>query len=285
LSTGADLAQAISASLFPTPEILLSIDVERRDAVAVITLDRPEALNALSPKMLDGLEAALLEADADPGQRAIVLTGAGEKAFCAGADVGHMRRASSLDARVFAIRGQALAELIETLGTPVVAAVNGFALGGGCEIALACDVRLAADTARFGQPEVTLGIIPGWGGTQRLARATSIGFAKDLILTGRMVKADEALRAGLVSHVHPGAELLDAAVALAAQIASRPAGAVAAAKRLCNLALGGESPGPYAREVDGFALAFGTADQLEGMDAFFEKRPPRFEGHAEPAAR
>jgi enoyl-CoA hydratase len=262
----------------------LSIAVERRDAVAVLTLDRPEALNALSPEMLDDLEAALLQADADPGQRAIVLTGAGEKAFCAGADVGHMRRATPQEAREFGLRGQGLVARIEDLGTPVVAAVNGFALGGGCELALACDIRMAADTARFGQPEVSLGIIPGWGGTQRLARATSIGFAKDLVLTGRMVKADEALRAGLVSHVHPQAELLDAAVALAAQIAAKPAGAVAAAKRLCNLALGGESPSPYARELDQFALAFTTPDQREGMDAFFEKRPPRFEGHAEPAA-
>jgi enoyl-CoA hydratase len=261
-------------------EFSLSIQTERRDAVAVITLDRPDALNAMSPEMLDELEAALLRIDGDPGQRAIVLTGAGEKAFCAGADIGHMRRATPQEARAFGLRGQGIADLIETLGTPVVAAINGFALGGGCELALACDVRLAADSARLGQPEVTLGIIPGWGGTQRLARATSIGFAKDLILSGRLVKADEALRAGLVSQLHPREELLDAAVALAGQIASRPAGAVGAANRLCNLALGGESPSPYARELDGFALLFGTPDQQEGMDAFIEKRPPEFAGHA-----
>lgn len=262
----------------------MSIRTDRRDAVAVLTLDRPDALNALSPEMLDDLEAALLRIDADPAQRAIVLTGAGEKAFCAGADIGHMRRATPHEARDFGRRGQGIANLIESIGTPVVAAVNGFALGGGCEIALACDVRLAADSARLGQPEVTLGIIPGWGGTQRLARATSIGFAKDLILSGRLVRADEALRAGLVSQVHPQEELLEAAVELAAQMASRPAGAVAAAKRLCNLALGGESPGPYARELDGFALCFGTPDQQEGMEAFIERRPPRFEGHAQPVA-
>lgn len=263
----------------------MSILLDRHEAVAVITLNRPEALNALSPELLDELEATLHRIDADPEQRAIVLTGAGEKAFCAGADIGHMRQASAAEARAFALRGQAVAALIEDLSTPVLAAVNGFALGGGCEIALACDVRLAADTARFGQPEVTLGILPGWGGTQRLARATSIGFAKELILTGRMAGAEEALRAGLVTHVHPRAELLDASVALAAQIASRPSGAIAAAKRLCNLALGGELPSPYAREADAFALAFTTADQREGMDAFFEKRPARFAGHAEPVAR
>ena len=262
----------------------MSIRTDRRDAVAVLTLDRPDALNAFSLEMLDELEAALLRIDADPGQRAIVLTGGGEKAFCAGADIGHMRRASPQEGRAFGRRGQEIADLIESLGTPVVAAVNGFALGGGCEIALACDVRLAADSARLGQPEVTLGIIPGWGGTQRLARATSVAFAKDLILSGRRVKADEALRAGLVSQVLPKEDLLDAAVALAAQIAARPAGAVAAAKRLCNLALGGESSSPYARELDGFALCFGTPDQQEGMDAFFEKRTPQFEGHAAPVA-
>ena len=263
----------------------MSIDLERRDAVAVLTLNRPEALNALSPEMLDDLERVLHEVDIDPMLRAVVLTGAGEKAFCAGADIGHMRTAGALDARAFAERGHRVADLIEGLATPVVAAVNGFALGGGCEIALACDVRLAADTARFGQPEVTLGVIPGWGGTQRLARATSIGFAKDLILTGRMVKAEEALRAGLVTHVHPPADLLDAAVGLASTIASRPSWALASAKRLCNLALGGDDRSALAREIDGFALAFTTPDQREGMDAFFEKRPPRFEGHDEAVAR
>jgi enoyl-CoA hydratase len=263
----------------------VSIDLERRDAVAVLTLNRPEALNALSPEMLDDLERVLREVDGDPTLRAVVLTGAGEKAFCAGADIGHMRTAGALDARAFAERGHRVADLIEDLATPVVAAVNGFALGGGCEIALACDVRVAAETARFGQPEVTLGVIPGWGGTQRLARTTSIGFAKELILTGRLVKAEEALRAGLVTHVHPKAELLDAAVELAATIASRPSWAVASAKRLCNLALGGDADAPFAREIDGFALAFTTPDQREGMDAFFEKRPPRFAGHDTVSAR
>ena len=263
----------------------MPIDLDRRGPVAVITLNRPEALNALSPEMLDDLERTLREVEADPGLRAIVLTGAGEKAFCAGADIGHMRTAGALEARAFAERGQAVAGLIEGLATPVVAAVNGFALGGGCEIALACDVRIAADSARFGQPEVTLGVVPGWGGTQRLARTTSIGFAKDLILSGRLVGAEEALRAGLVTHVHPKAALLDAAVEYAATIASRPGWAVASAKRLCNLALGGDAPGPFAREIDVFALAFTTEDQREGMDAFFEKRPAQFAGHEDTSNR
>ena len=261
----------------------MSIRTDRRDAVAVLTLDRPDALNALSPEMLDDLEAALLRIDADPAQRAIVLTGAGEKAFCAGADIGHMRRATPHEARDFGLRGQGIANLIESIGTPVVAAVNGFALGGGCEIALACDVRLAADSARLGQPEVTLGIIPGWGGTQRLARATRV--PRRVALERQLHDARvEQREAGGGRDREADAESGGAAVGLAAQMASRPASAVAAAKRLCNLALGGESPGPYARELDGFALCFGTPDQQEGMEAFIERRPPRFEGHAQPVA-
>jgi enoyl-CoA hydratase len=170
-----------------------------------------------------------------------------------------------------------VAARIEHLAAPVVAAVNGYALGGGCEIALACDVRVCSERARFGQPEVTLGIPPGWGGTQRLARTTSLGFAKEMVLTARMVGAEEALRAGLVTHVHPPGELLDAALELAASIAAKPRWAVAETKRLCNLALG-DLPGGLARELDAFALAFSTEDQREGMDAFLEKRPPRFAG-------
>ena len=255
----------------------MSVDLERRDHVALLTLNRPDALNALSPEMLDGLEARLDEVEADPALRAVVLTGAGEKAFCAGADIAHVRTADPLTARAFAGRGQRVAARIEHLATPVVAAVNGYALGGGCEIALACDVRIAAEKARFGQPEVTLGIVPGWGGTQRLARTTSMGLAKEMILTGRMVGAEEALRTGLVTHIHPAGELLDAALELAGSIAAKPSWAVAEAKRLCNLALG-DLAGPLERELDSFALAFATADQREGMGAFIEKRPPRFAG-------
>ncbi|MFN8122780.1 MAG: enoyl-CoA hydratase-related protein [Thermoleophilia bacterium] len=263
----------------------MTVDYERRDAVAILTLNRPDALNALSPEMLDDLEAALESADEDASIGAIVLTGAGPKAFCAGADIGHMRTAGALEARDFAARGHAVAARIERLGTPSVAAVNGYALGGGCEIALACDVRIASDRARFAQPEVALGILPGWGGTQRLARVTSLGFAKEMILTGRHVMADEAQRAGLVNHVHPGDELLDKAVELAGQIARHPGWATAAAKTLCNLALGGGDPSPYRQEIDTFALAFTTPDQREGMDAFFEKRPARFAHREEVPAR
>ena len=254
----------------------MPVQQEVRDAVAVLTLSRPKALNAMSVEMLNDLDTALREADRNPNVGAIVLTGDGEKAFCAGADIGHMLEATAQEARTFAELGHAVADLIEGLDTPVVAAVNGFALGGGCELALACDVRVASDNARFGQPEVSIGVLPGWGGTQRLARATSIGFAKEMILTGRAVKADEALSFGLVTHVYPQDELLDRAVELAASIARGPAWAVGAAKHLCNLALGGDSTVPFEREKDTFALAFTTADQREGMSAFFEKRAPEF---------
>lgn len=261
------------------------VEFERRDAVAILTLNRPEALNAVSPELLDELESALDRVAADAGVRAVIITGAGEKAFCAGADIAHMREAGAIEARAFARRGHQVYARIEALAAPVIAAVNGFALGGGCELALACDIRMAAESARFGQPEVTLGIVPGWGGTQRLARTTSLGFAKDVVLTGRMVRADEALRAGLVTHVHPAEGLLDAAVELAGQITRSPLSAISSAKRLCNLALGGEDGGPFEREIDGFALAFTTPDQVEGMAAFLERRPPAFAGHTNGEAR
>lgn len=256
----------------------MPVDVARHDAVAVITLNRPEVLNALSVEMLEQFDAALDEVEADAALRAVVITGAGEKAFCAGADIGHMRDASALEARAFARQGHHLTGRIEAFPRPVIAAVNGFALGGGCELALACDIRLASERARFGLPEVKLGILPGWGGTQRLARATSPGFAKELIFTGRFVDADEAARSGLANRVLPAGELMDAAMDLAGEIAERPAWAVSAAKEVVNLALEGDLPGHLARELDAFALAFTTEDQREGMAAFFEKRPPRFTG-------
>ena len=254
----------------------MPVDLERRDAVAVITLNRPEALNALSPEMFDELDRRLDEVAAAPELRAVVLTGAGEKAFCAGADIAHMRTADALAARAWARRGHAIADRIEGFEAPVIAAVNGYALGGGCELSLACDIRVASERARFGQPEISLGIVTGWGGSQRLPRLVGPGYAKEMILTGAPIAAAEALRVGLVNHVHPPDELLDRAVELAAVIASKPAWAAAASKELCNRALDGDLAGGLAREIDVFALAFTTADQREGMDAFFEKRPPDF---------
>jgi enoyl-CoA hydratase len=253
------------------------VTLERRGRVALLTLDRPK-VNSLSPDMLDALAARLAEVEADAELGAAVVTGAGDRAFSAGADVSLVREASPLEARAFAARGHATLDRVEALPKPVIAAVNGYALGGGCELALACDIRLASDRAQIGLPEVTLGIFPGWGGTQRMPRLIGPGKAKELIFTGRHVGAGEALSLGLVEGVHPHDELVEAAVALAADIAARPAWAVAAAKAMVTRAGDGDQAGNLARELDLFALAFSTEDQREGMAAFFEKRPPEFRG-------
>jgi enoyl-CoA hydratase len=247
--------------------------------VGIVTLNRPEALNALSLEMLDQLDGVLDIVERDTEIRALIITGAGEKAFSAGADIGAMREATALEARAYAQRGHQVINRVEAFPRPIIAAVNGYALGGGCEFSLACDIRLASDRATFGQPEVNLGIMPGWGGTQRLARATSPGFAKELIFTGRMCPASEAHAMGLANHVYPHGELMDHALELAQQIAGKPTWAIAAAKEVINLALEGDLRGHLARELDAFALAFTTQDQREGMAAFLEKRPAKFEGH------
>jgi enoyl-CoA hydratase len=256
----------------------MPVALEVRGPVAILTLDNPGKLNALSIAILDEVDGHLDAIEADDAVRAVVLTGAGEKAFAAGADIGHMREATVDEARDYAERGHELFARIEGFAKPVIAAVNGFALGGGCEMVLACDIRLASDNARLGQPEVNLGIFPGWGGTQRLPRLTSPGFAKELIFTGRHVTADEAKSAGLVNHVYPQAELLDRAVALGEEIAKKSPLAVSAAKELVNQALEGSYRGALARELAAFGDAFATEDQREGMAAFFEKREPRFTG-------
>jgi len=254
------------------------VDHERRGAVAVLTLNRPEALNALSPELIEEIDGHLERLEGDEEVRAVVLTGAGERAFSAGADIAHMLDAAPLEALAFARRGQALMDRVEGFSRPVIAAVNGYALGGGCELALACDLRVAAESAQLGLPEVTLGIVPAWGGTQRLARLTSLAFAKELALTGRRVTAEEARLAGMVNHVHPLSHVVDRALELAEQIASRPPIAVAAAKALVNAAPDSPLAGGLARERDAFALAFTTEDRREGMSAFLEKRTPRFTG-------
>jgi enoyl-CoA hydratase len=254
------------------------VHFETRGPVAVLTLDNPGKLNALSIDMLDGIAEHLDTAEADDAIRAVVITGEGEKAFAAGADIGHMREASVEQAREYAECGHATFARIERFPKPVIAAINGYALGGGCELVLACDIRLAADTAKLGQPEVNLGIFPGWGGTQRLPRLTNPGFAKELIFTGRHVDAGEAHAAGLVNHVYPQAELLDRAVALGAEIAKKSPLAISVAKELVNHALEGDYGEALARELAAFGESFATEDQREGMAAFFEKREPRFTG-------
>ncbi len=256
----------------------MPVDYTRQGPVGVLTLNRPDALNALSREMLAGIHTALDAAGSDPEVRVVIITGAGDKAFCAGADIATMRTASASEARDFAGLGHAVGARLEAFPRPVIAAINGYALGGGCELALACDIRLASERARFGQPEVNIGVLPGWGGTQRLVRIAGLAFAKELIFTGRMCDADEAAAHGLANRVVPHASLMNEATALAELIATKGPWAVTQAKLMTNLALDGGQQGNLDRERDLFALAFTTADQREGMAAFFDKRPPAFEG-------
>ena len=249
---------------------------ERRGAVQVLVLDRQEALNAFSPEQIDDLLAALADVAADPGVRAVVLTGAG-RAFSAGADISRMAEMDVDAARAFAMQGHGVCTAIEDLSVPVIAAINGFALGGGCEVALACDIRLASDAMKISQPEVALGIPPGWGGSQRLPRICGEGFAKRMILTGAMIGPDEALAAGLVSAVHPAHHLMDAAVAMGEEIAQKSPSAVALSKRLIHAALG-ERDHLLAAEAEAFARQFAHPERIEGMTAFLEKRPPAWVG-------
>ncbi len=256
----------------------MAIEVELADGVAVVTVNRPDALNALDVEHLRALRERLAELAHDDAARVVVLTGAGERAFIAGADIKYMQGLSVLDAREWGGLGHATALLLETMRKPTIAAVNGYALGGGCELALACDLRFAGRTAKLGQPEINLGILPGWGGTQRLARATSLGFAKELILTGRNVDADEAERRGLVNAVYEGEELMPKTIEIARALAEKSPVALASAKEATNAALQGGHEANLTQEASLFALAFSTDDQKEGMAAFVEKRRPEFRG-------
>jgi len=256
-----------------------SILVARDGAVATLTLNRPAVLNALNAELLDRLAAALDAIDADPGVRAVVLTGAGERAFAAGADIAELATiAGSIDGVALARRGQRVTQRIESLRVPVIAAVNGFALGGGCELAMACDIRIASENASFGQPEVNLGLLPGYGGTQRAARLIGPGAAMLLCTSGARVDAAEALRIGLVQRIVPLADLLAEARALAGTIASKAPLAVAATKRAildgAALALGDA----LALEALHFGTLVTTSDFREGTRAFLDKRAPAFEG-------
>jgi enoyl-CoA hydratase len=255
------------------------VKVDREGAVAVLTIDRQDKLNALSPEVLAELHGAFLglSALAVGEVRCAVLTGAG-KAFVAGADITAMAGMSPLEAEAFARMGHRVGEAIEAAPFPVIAAVNGFALGGGCELALACDFVYASEQAKFGQPEVKLGVIPGFGGTQRLLRRVGVAMARELVYTGAMIDAQEALRIGLVNRVVPPQQLLESALATAHTIATVGPLAVAAAKRAI---LAGEMlplREANALEVLTFAQGFATADQKEGMRAFLDKRRAEFTG-------
>ena len=249
----------------------MSVLVDRHDAVAVVTVDRQESLNALDVETLTEVRDRLRELAGDDSARVVVLSGAGERAFVAGADIKYMGGLGPAEAREWGALGHEAARLLEEMAKPTIAAINGFALGGGCELALGCDLRYASSNARLGQPEIDLGIVPGWGGTQRLARVCGLGVAKELILTGRPVKADEALRIGLVNAIAD--PVLDHALEVAGRLAAKSPVALGVAKRLLN-----RSPGALEEEAAEFGDLFASEDAKEGLAAFAEKRTPRFVG-------
>ncbi len=254
------------------------IKVERGDdGVVVLTVDRQDKLNSLNPQVVEEIGQALLELQEDP-PRVVIVTGAGERAFVAGADIAVMNEMSPIEAKRFAELGHAATALLDRSPVPTIAAINGFALGGGCEIALACDIRIAAENALLGFPEVTLGILPGLGGTQRLPRLVGPGIAKEMIFSGRRLKAEEARMINLVNRVVPEGEALNAARELAGEIASNGPVAIRHAKAAANKSQDVDLVSGLEYEADQFALLFATEDAREGMGAFVEKRKADFKG-------
>jgi enoyl-CoA hydratase len=252
------------------------IRVERQDSVATVTIDRQDALNALDVDTLTELRDRLRELAGDHDVRVVVLTGAGEKAFVAGADIKYMSGLDPEGAKGWGALGHEAGTLLETMPKPTIAAINGFALGGGCELALACDIRYAASRAKLGQPEINLGIVPGWGGTQRLARICGLGVAKELVFSGRTIDAEEALRIGLVNAIAD--PVLDRALETAGELAAKSPVALSLAKRLCNLTLGVDHAGGLEVEANEFGDLFASEDAKEGLAAFVEKRAANFVG-------
>ena len=251
---------------------------EKKGAIAYVTLNRPKVLNALNTQTLDELRRAILDLKRDDTVRAVILTGAGDKSFIAGADINELATQTPVSGREHAMTGQHILDLIEHLGKPVIAAINGFALGGGCELAMACTIRIAADTAKLGQPEINLGLIPGYAGTQRLTRIVGRGRALELLLTGDQVTAQEAHRLGLVNRVVPAADLIPEAKKLAATLAAKAP--IAIRYILEAVHKGVEMPFAQAQvfEATLFGLVASTEDMREGTKAFLEKRKPEFKG-------
>lgn len=254
--------------------ILINVD----DGIATLTVNRPEALNALSPAVYHDLNEGLKMLASDTTVKAVIITGAGNKAFIAGADIAAMSSMSANDALLFGAAAKEAELRIEAMAQPVIAAINGLALGGGCELAMVCDFRVAASSAKFGQPEVNLGIIPGGGGTQRLTRLVGVSKAKELIMLGDIISAAQALQIGLVHQVVEAEQLIPTAVKLAQKLSQKAPVALAMAKRSIQRAVGIATNDGLEVELNCFAHCFSTRDQKEGMKAFLEKRSPQFTG-------
>jgi enoyl-CoA hydratase len=255
-----------------------NIIYEKRDGMATITINRPQAMNAMNRETIPEILSGLKDAEKDENVRVVVITGAGEKAFCAGLDLKPMRDISVMKAVETSRLGQKLTLAIEELGKPVIAAINGYALGGGLELAMACDIRVASEKARVGQPEVNVGLLPGWGGTQRLPRLVGKGIAKELIFTGKMIDAKTAERIGLVNMVVPPERLKSAVEELAKEIMSKPPIAIKLVKELINNSIETDQGTGLIHEAEAFGILSSTEDYKEGISAFIEKRKPEYKG-------
>ena len=261
-----------------TLDPLENILVERDGGVATVTINRPKVLNALSTQTLDELRRAILALKYDDGVRVVIITGSGDKSFIAGADINELSQQTPIGGREHALRGQHVFNLVENMGKPVIAAINGYALGGGCELAMACTIRIAADTAKLGQPEINLGIIPGYGGSQRLSRLVGRGRALELLLTGDQISAADAYRIGLVNRVVTGANLMGEARKAAQALAAKAPIAVRYIIDAVNKGLQMPLPEAQVFEATLFGLVAATEDMREGTKAFLEKRKPEFKG-------
>src|SRR5258706_2134084 len=267
-----------TATESPAGLALENVLYEKKGAIAHVTLNRPKVLNALNGRTWEDLRTAFEEARDDAGVRGVILTGAGDKAFMAGADISELAHLSAVDGEEASSNGQAVLNLVENLGKPVIAAINGFALGGGCETAMACTIRIASETAKFGQPEVKLGVLPGAGGTQRLPRLVGKGRALQLILTGEIITAQEAYRIGLVNEVVPAANLISRAEAILKQIFSNAPIGIRYSLEAVTKGLETSLDEGLALEASFFGLCAGTEDKKEGTSAFLEKRAAKFQG-------
>ena len=254
----------------------MAIEISKNNHIGTLTINRPDSLNAMNREVLLEFINELKKIQSDKDIRVIIITGSGEKAFIAGADIKLMQKMNREEALEFANLGQELANLIEKSAKPVIAAVNGYALGGGCEIALSCHLRIASDNAIFAQPEVKIGLLPGWGGTQRLPRIIGRGLANEIILTGRNVTAKEALDIGLVNRVVPQEELMNTCFDIANAILKNSPNAIAESIKLIRLAAGTKLKKGLSKEAKSFSQLFETEETAEGLTAFVEKRPPKF---------